>query len=47
MNVFYNLESKAFSQSLQRGAEEEAFSLDVDVTEETDHDHMLVSVCMK
>lgn len=44
MNIFYNLESKAFSQNLQR---EEAFSLDVDVTEERDHSRMLLSICTK
>ncbi|XP_074516319.1 CD109 antigen-like isoform X1 [Sebastes fasciatus] len=47
MNVFYNLESKAFSQNLQHAKDEEAFSLEIDVVDEGDYDHMLVSICMK
>ncbi|XP_044022480.1 CD109 antigen-like isoform X2 [Siniperca chuatsi] len=47
MNVFYNLESKAFSQNLQQATDEEAFSLVVNVTEERDHNHMLVSICTR
>ncbi|XP_070776881.1 CD109 antigen-like [Enoplosus armatus] len=47
MNIFYNLESKAFSQNLQHAIDEEAFSLDVDVTEERDHNHMLLSICTR
>ncbi|XP_032356991.1 CD109 antigen [Etheostoma spectabile] len=43
MNIFYNLESKAFSQNLQQ--DEEAFYLDVNVTEERDNNHMLLSIC--
>ncbi|TDG98647.1 hypothetical protein EPR50_G00202840 [Perca flavescens] len=43
MNVFYNLESKAFSQNLQQ--DKEAFYLDVNVTEERDNNHMLLSIC--
>uniref|UniRef100_A0A8C2Z6S3 CD109 molecule n=2 Tax=Cyclopterus lumpus TaxID=8103 RepID=A0A8C2Z6S3_CYCLU len=45
MNVFYNLETKAFSQKLQHTKDEEAFSLNVDVTVEMDHNHMLLSIC--
>jgi len=45
MNVFYNLETKAFSQSLQRAKDEGAFSLTVDVTVEMDHNHMLLVIC--
>ncbi|XP_049917736.1 CD109 antigen-like [Epinephelus moara] len=45
MNIFYNLESRAFSQNLQHGNDEEAFSLDVHV--EKDLDHMLLSICMR
>ncbi|KAM7403885.1 hypothetical protein PAMA_004352 [Pampus argenteus] len=47
MNIFYNLESKAFSQNLQHAADEEAFSLDVNVTDERDHNHMLLSICTR
>lgn len=47
MNVFYNLESKAFSQKLQRDSDVDAFILDVDVTEERDHNHMLLSICTR
>ncbi|XP_031144568.2 CD109 antigen-like [Sander lucioperca] len=43
MNIFYNLESKAFSQNLQQ--DEEAFYLDLNVTEERDSSHMLLSIC--
>ncbi|XP_068577890.1 CD109 antigen-like [Cebidichthys violaceus] len=45
MNIFYNLETKAFAQKLQRAKDEEAFSLSVDVTEEMDHNHMLLTIC--
>uniref|UniRef100_A0A3Q4AFB4 Uncharacterized protein n=1 Tax=Mola mola TaxID=94237 RepID=A0A3Q4AFB4_MOLML len=47
MNIFYNLESKAFSQNLQQTADKEAFSLAVDVTEGMDYSHMLLSVCTR
>lgn len=47
MNVFYNLDSEAFSQGLQHAAEKEAFSLDVAVAEEADHNHMLLSICTR
>ena len=42
LNIFYNLRSKAFAQA----RDEEAFSLDVDI-EETDHSHMLLSICTR
>ncbi|XP_054470350.1 CD109 antigen-like [Anoplopoma fimbria] len=45
VNIFYNLETKAFSQNLQNATDKEAFSLNVDVTEEIDHNHMLLSIC--
>ncbi|KAM9341256.1 CD109 antigen [Symphorus nematophorus] len=47
MNIFYNLDSKAFSQKLQLTSDKEAFSLKVDVTEERDHSHMLLSMCTR
>uniref|UniRef100_UPI0037E7D34F CD109 antigen-like n=1 Tax=Semicossyphus pulcher TaxID=241346 RepID=UPI0037E7D34F len=47
INVFYNLESKVFSENLQHTKDEEAFSLDVEVTEERDHTHMLLSICTR
>ncbi|KAK5916543.1 hypothetical protein CgunFtcFv8_011517 [Champsocephalus gunnari] len=47
MNIFYNLESKAFSQILQLAKEEEAFTLDVDVSEEKDHNHVMLSICTR
>ena len=43
MNIFYNLESKAFSQNIQQ--DEEAFYLDVNVTDERDNNRMLLSIC--
>ncbi|XP_059208526.1 CD109 antigen-like [Centropristis striata] len=46
MNIFYNLESKAFSKDPQHAKDKEAFSLDVDVTEERDFNHMQISICM-
>ncbi|KAM8917570.1 CD109 antigen [Spinachia spinachia] len=39
MNIFYNLETKAFSQ------DKEAFALTVDVTGEVELNHMLLSIC--
>ncbi|XP_038585798.1 CD109 antigen-like [Micropterus salmoides] len=45
MNIFYNLGSKEFSQNL--ATDEEAFSLSVDVSEEGDLIHMLVSICAR
>ncbi|KAG7226237.1 hypothetical protein INR49_002987, partial [Caranx melampygus] len=47
LNVFYNMESTVLSQSRQHHSDEEAFSLDVNVTEETDHNHMLLSICTR
>ncbi|KAM7376533.1 hypothetical protein PAMP_006260 [Pampus punctatissimus] len=47
MNIFYNLESKAFLQNLQHATDEEAFSLDVNITDERDHNHMLLSICTR
>ncbi|XP_029686839.1 CD109 antigen-like [Takifugu rubripes] len=44
LNVFYNLDSGAFSQ---HATEKEAFSLDVAVAEEADHNHMLLSICTR
>eukprot|EP00066_Takifugu_rubripes_P028231 XP_011617497.1 PREDICTED: CD109 antigen-like [Takifugu rubripes] len=44
LNVFYNLDSGAFSQ---HDTEKEAFSLDVAVAEEADHNHMLLSICTR
>lgn len=43
MNVFYNVDSKAFSHETN----EEAFSLAVDVMKEGDHNHMLLSICTR
>lgn len=47
LNVFYNVESTALSQSRQPHLDEEAFSLDVHVAEETDLNHMLLSICTR
>ncbi|XP_060919349.1 CD109 antigen [Labrus mixtus] len=47
LNVFYNVESEAFSQNLQHTLDEEAFSLDVNVSEETDRAHMQLSICTR
>lgn len=47
MNVFYNLESKVFSQKARHAMDEEAFLLDVKVTEDVDHNHMRVSICTR
>ncbi|XP_036927375.1 CD109 antigen-like isoform X2 [Acanthopagrus latus] len=43
--IFYNLESKAFSKSLATA--QEAFSLSVDGTGDTDHNHLQLSICMR
>ena len=43
--IFYNLESKAFSKSLTTA--QEAFSLSVDGTGDTDHNHLQLSICMR
>ncbi|XP_073339906.1 CD109 antigen-like [Pagrus major] len=43
--IFYNLESKAFSQNLATA--QEAFSLSVDSTGDRDHNHILLSICMR
>ncbi|XP_056249879.1 CD109 antigen-like [Seriola aureovittata] len=47
MNIFYNVESTALSQSHRHSSDEEAFLLDVSVTEEGNHNHMLLSICMR
>ncbi|TKS86408.1 CD109 antigen 150 kDa TGF-beta-1-binding protein C3 and PZP-like alpha-2-macroglobulin domain-containing protein 7 [Collichthys lucidus] len=47
MNVFYNLESKVFSQKARHAMVEEAFLLDVKVTEDVDHNHMRLSICTR
>ncbi|XP_053700894.1 CD109 antigen-like isoform X2 [Synchiropus splendidus] len=47
MNVFYNLDSRAFSQSLAHTTDQEDFALNVGVLSETDQDHIIVSVCMR
>ena len=47
LNIFYNVESTAFSQNLRHTQDGEAFSLDVDVTDEGDNNHMLLSICMR
>lgn len=47
LNVFYNLDGGAFSEDPQHAAEKEAFSLDVAVTEEADHDHLLLTICTR
>ncbi|XP_035804779.2 CD109 antigen-like isoform X2 [Amphiprion ocellaris] len=47
LNVFYHLESRAFSQNLQQARGEEAFSLDVDVMDDSDHSHMMLSICIR
>ncbi|XP_061897874.1 CD109 antigen isoform X2 [Entelurus aequoreus] len=47
-NVFYNLESKAFSQKrFLRARDEEAFELNLDVNDEEDYHHLLLSVCVR
>ncbi|KAM9354880.1 CD109 antigen [Pholidichthys leucotaenia] len=48
LNIFYNLKSEAFMQNLQHTTEEEAFILDVNVTEDRVEDNLtMVSVCTK
>nr|XP_057946755.1 CD109 antigen-like isoform X2 [Doryrhamphus excisus] len=42
MNVFYNLESKTISPK----REKEAFELNVNVSDDRDHNHLLLSVCV-
>ncbi|CAJ1073876.1 LOW QUALITY PROTEIN: CD109 antigen [Xyrichtys novacula] len=45
LNVFYNMDSKAFSQNLEQTKDKEAFLLDVIVGEERDRTHMQLSIC--
>ncbi|CAG5866269.1 unnamed protein product [Menidia menidia] len=45
LNVFYNVESKAFSQNLGHASYEEAFFLNVHLSENRDNIHMMLSVC--
>ncbi|XP_061599290.1 CD109 antigen [Cololabis saira] len=47
LNVFYNVESEAFSQTLRHTPDEEAFSLEVDLTDDGDGGHVLLSVCTR
>ncbi|XP_047197493.1 CD109 antigen-like [Hippoglossus stenolepis] len=47
MNVFYNVRSSALSQDVRPAWDEDAFSLDVDVAEDKEHNHMLLSICMR
>ncbi|KAM9787177.1 CD109 antigen [Syngnathus typhle] len=48
MNVFYNLESKAFLQNqVLHAKNQEDFVLKVDVTEEENHDYLFLSVCVR
>ncbi|KAK2891620.1 hypothetical protein Q8A73_017285 [Channa argus] len=43
MNVFYNLESRAFSQN--HNTDKETFALNVSVVDKGNHDQMMLSVC--
>ncbi|XP_062379555.1 CD109 antigen-like [Sardina pilchardus] len=48
INIFYNLESLALSQAQRHATSHEAFELRVEVSdEETDTNHILLSVCAK
>ncbi|XP_030575167.1 CD109 antigen-like [Archocentrus centrarchus] len=47
LNVFYHLESEAFSQNLQQAADEEAFSLQIDVADDSEHNHIKLSICTR
>lgn len=48
MNIFYNLESLALSQTQRHSLSHEAFGLSVEVSDdETDMDHILLSICTK
>ncbi|XP_008275105.1 CD109 antigen-like isoform X2 [Stegastes partitus] len=47
LNVFYHLETEAFSQHLKQTRDEEAFSLDVEVVDDGDHNHIMLSICMR
>ncbi|XP_069392339.1 CD109 antigen-like isoform X2 [Paralichthys olivaceus] len=47
MNVFYNVRSSALSQNVRHASDEDALSLHVDVAEDKDHNHILLSVCMR
>ncbi|KAK7904799.1 hypothetical protein WMY93_017406 [Mugilogobius chulae] len=48
MNLFYNMESKTFSENLQRIMNEEAFSMNVEVySQGDDYDRLHLSICMK
>ncbi|KAM6912159.1 CD109 antigen [Xenentodon cancila] len=45
LNVFYNVESKAFSQTLQHTPDEDVFLLDVDLADDSKAGHVMLSVC--
>lgn len=48
MNIYYNLESLVLSQTQKHSTSHEAFELRVEVSDdETDVDHILLSICTK
>lgn len=47
LNIFYNLDSGAFSQNLRHTAGKEAFSLEVGVAVEAEPNHLLLSICTR
>ncbi|XP_033844625.2 CD109 antigen [Periophthalmus magnuspinnatus] len=48
MNIFYNMDSKTFSENLQNIMNEEAFLLNVDVyTQGNEYNRLQLSVCMR
>ncbi|XP_029981730.1 CD109 antigen-like [Sphaeramia orbicularis] len=47
INLFYNLESQAFTQNLRHMKDNEAFSLNVELINKEQYNHMLLSICMK
>ncbi|XP_075883602.1 CD109 antigen-like [Nelusetta ayraudi] len=46
-NIFYNLASEAFLQRSSHARDDEAFSLDVGITEAKDRNHLELSICTR
>ncbi|XP_036065942.1 CD109 antigen-like [Oryzias melastigma] len=47
LNVFYNVENQTFLQSPQQASDEEAFSLNIRLSENSNHSNMILSVCTR
>lgn len=47
LNVFYNVENQTLLQSPQQASDEEAFSLNIRLSENSNHSNMILSVCTR